>query len=199
MSIVIVAASCASGLALIFILAAVVCAVRCNRRRGSDRFGRHHFDSAGNALKQLPVDVLLDYPNTTTLLKSDRDMYDQCPSNLMMNDTATDRTLPTMSVSETVENSNVGRNGSGKFSVDIAAAAAARPDVVRQPAHSNVAQAGGATLVRVSPEVNCDVKMAAEGRESNGDRPLNGLCGTKLKTSRRRLSLLSNHPATEVS
>jgi len=53
MSVVIVAASCASGVALVLILVGVVGAVRCRRVRGGGR----RRPTSGGASKRLPVDA----------------------------------------------------------------------------------------------------------------------------------------------
>jgi len=193
MSIVIVAASCASGLALIFILAAVICAVRCKRRRGGlgvSRFHQYHSHSRRNGggsitheQKQLPVDVLLDYP-PTTLPESDPETYDRCPSDSALGSKTGGN--PRHNLHEAL--TRRGRNGECRFDADIdeitrrvAATSATRPDVVRrEPSVDGV----------LPPEVDYGVKMA--GTSHSNDRTHNGICDTLQKQPKRRQSLLPN-------
>jgi len=71
MSIVIVVASCASGVALVLILIGVAGAVRCRRVRGGRR--RRTSGGVGRASKRLPVNTGMDYPELNPFDAAEQD------------------------------------------------------------------------------------------------------------------------------
>jgi len=71
MSIVIVVASCASGVALVLILVGVAGAVRCRRVRGGPR--RRTSGGAAGASKRYPVNAGIDFPELSPYDASDLD------------------------------------------------------------------------------------------------------------------------------
>jgi len=71
MSIVVVVASCASGVALVLILIGVAGAVRCRRVRGGRR--RRTSGGVGGTSKRLPVSTGIDFPELSAFDAADQD------------------------------------------------------------------------------------------------------------------------------